>query len=99
MTDGLPDGYIAAARSAGAHDEYLAFVGEYPDSAIADGLRTAIELDALDEFKSVSGSFEWALWDRGASAASNADKQNEERMRALFDDGQLPPRMRDGEQP
>lgn len=92
VTDG---GYLEAARSAGAHDEYIAFVAEYPESSIAEGLETAISLDALDEFKSVSGSFEWALWDRGASAASNADTGNAERMRQLFSAEQLPEVLRE----
>lgn len=91
MSEGtIPRGYLEAARSAGAHDEYIAFVAEYLESSIADGLETAISLDALDEFKSVSGSFEWALWDRGASAASNADIKNAEKMRQLFSNEQLP---------
>lgn len=86
----LKQGHLEAARSAGAHDDYIAFVAEYPESGMADSLKLAISMDALDEFKGFSGSFEWALWDRGASAASNPDKKNAFRMRALFDDDKLP---------
>lgn len=95
MSDGISQGYLEAARSAGAHDEYIAFVAEYPESSIAEGLETAIALDALDEAKSFMGSFEYALFDRGASAAANADLKNAERMRQLFDDEQLPEVLRE----
>lgn len=92
--DAIPDGYLRAAKAAGAHDEYIAFVAEYPHSPIADGLRRAISMDVLDNFDDFASSFEWALFDRGARAASNADVKNAERMRSLFDEGRLPEAIR-----
>lgn len=32
MSEAIADGYLDAARSAGAHDEFVAYVAEYPES-------------------------------------------------------------------
>lgn len=95
MTEEISDGYLRAAQTAGAHDEYIAFVAEYPDSRMADGLRRAISMDALDHFEEFASSFEWALFDRGARYASNADTEHAEMMRELFDEKQLPEVLRE----
>lgn len=91
----VPRGKLEAARSAGAHDQFITFVAEYPDSRVADTLDLAISMDALDDFKGISGSFEWALWDRGASACSNADPKHRKMLRELFDYDDLPKMWRD----
>jgi hypothetical protein len=83
--DEIGKGKLAAARSAGAHDEFIAFVAEYPDSGAAETLETAISLDALDEFEGLAGSFVGTLWRDGAKKASNADLKNGRRIRELFD--------------
>lgn len=80
----VSEGMLAAARSAGAHDEFIAFVAEYPGSAVADTLRTAISMDALDEFAGFAGSFGANLWEHGAKNAGNPDVENGKRVRALF---------------
>lgn len=94
MSDGISNGHLQAARTAGAHDEYIAFVAEYPESPTAESLRTAISMDALDHFEEFGSSFETALFTKGAKYASNADRENEQRMRELFDEEQLPQWMR-----
>jgi hypothetical protein len=81
----IKDGQLEAARSAGAHDEFIAFVAEYPDSGVAETLVTAISLDALDEFQGFAGSFGGALWEHGAKKAGNPDIENGKRIRELFD--------------
>lgn len=83
MTD-RKQGVLDAARSAGAHDEFIAFVAEFPDSDAAETLETAISMNALDEFEGFAGSFVGALWTHGAKQAGNPDKQNAERIRSLF---------------
>lgn len=93
----VPRGMLEAARAAGAHDEFIAFVAEYPESAVAETLETAIALDALDEFQSVSGSFDGALWEHGVQKAGNPDKKNAERIRQLFDRERWPKWMRQQE--
>lgn len=92
----ISQGHLEAARSAGASDDYITFIAEYPESELAESLKTAIALDALDEFKGFSGSFEWALWDRGVSAASNPDTRHAEMMRNLFDHDRLPEVVAEG---
>lgn len=95
MSGDLPDGHLEAARAAGAHDEFLAFVAEYPDSAAAGTLRTAISMDALDDFGAFAGSFVGALWRDGAPHASNPDIKNGERIRELFERDRWPAWMRE----
>lgn len=86
----IKKGHLEAARSAGAHDEFIAFVAEYPESGVAGTLETAISLDALDEFEGFGGSFEVALWKHGVKKAGNPDKKNQERIEALFDKDRWP---------
>ena len=82
--DGIDRGKLEAARAAGAHDEYIAFVAEYPESRVADTLKAAISMDALGDFQSFAGSFGGALWEHGAKKAGNPDVENGERIRELF---------------
>ena len=93
-SEGISRGHLEAARSAGAHDEYITFIAEYPESRLAESLETAIALDALDEFKGFAGSFEWALFNHGAKAASNPDPEHAQMLRDLFDEEQLPEVLR-----
>lgn len=97
-SDGVSQGMLEAARSAGAHDEFIAFVAEFPESGPAETLETAIALDALDEFQSVSGSFDGALWDHGVQKCGNPDKENAKRIRELFDRERWPKWMRQQEE-
>ena len=94
MTDGNDQGKLKAARSAGAHDEFIAFVAEYPDSGVAETLETAISMDALDQFQSFAGSFGGALWAHGAKKAGNPDVENGKRIRELFSEERWPEWMR-----
>lgn len=77
-------GDLETARAAGAHDEFVAFVAEYPESGAAETLETAISMDALDEFTSLAGSWDGALWSDGVKQAGNPDKANAKRVRELF---------------
>lgn len=86
----LSDGHLEAARKAGAHDEFITFVSEYPDSDVAETLETAISLDALDQFQSVAGSFDGALFKGGAKVASNPDTENAKKIRELFPENRWP---------
>lgn len=88
-------GKLEAALAAGAHPEFVAFVGEFPDSCVAETLERAIAMDALDDFPAHAGSFEGNLWKHGASGAGNPDTENADRMRALFAEDQLPQWMQD----
>lgn len=81
----MADGMLEAARSAGAHDEFIAFVAEYPDSSVAETLETAISMDALDNFPGFAGSFGGSLWEHGVKKSGNPDLENGERIRELFD--------------
>lgn len=96
-TDAIPRGHLEAARTAGAHDEFIAFVAEYPDSGAADTLDTAISLDALDEFQGLAGSFVGALWEHGVKKAGNPDTTNQQRIEELFDRDRWPQWMQDQE--
>lgn len=87
---GIARGKLEAARAAGAHDEFIAFVAEFPDSDVAGTLDLAISLDALDEFGGVAGSFETSLWNHGAKKAGNPDEGNARRIRELFDRDRWP---------
>lgn len=91
----IKQGHLEAARSAGAHDEFIAFVAEYPESGVAETLRTAISMDALDNFRGFAGSFEGSLWEHGVSKAGNPDKKNARRIRELFDEDRWPQWMQD----
>lgn len=90
MVDGIDRGKLEAARTAGAHDEFIAFVAEYPESGVADTLKTAISMDALSDFQSFGGSFEGALWGHGAKKAGNPDVENGKRIRELFPERRWP---------
>lgn len=87
-------GHIVAARAAGAHDQFVAYVAEYPNSRVAETLETAVALDALDEFEGVAGSNSAALWRDGVTAATNADPERAEKFRALFPTAALPETLR-----
>jgi len=88
--DSLDRGLLEAARSAGAHDEFIRFVAEYPDSPVAETLETAVSLDALDEFPGFAGSFAGALWERGVKKSGNPDTENGRRIRELFPEDRWP---------
>lgn len=92
---GLPDAYLDAAHAAGAHHETVAFVATYPGSPLADTLRTAISMDALDEFEQFAGSWGGRVWADGIAAGGNPDTANERRIRALFPEDRWPPWMQD----
>lgn len=77
-------GVLMAAKVHGAHDEFIAFVAEYPDSSAAETLETAISLNALDDFPGFAGSFVGSLWAHGAAGAGNPDRENGQRIRDLF---------------
>lgn len=89
----LKSGKLEAARVAGAHDEFITFVAEYPESSIAETLETAISMDALDQFESFAGSYGASLWANGATAG-NPDTTNGKRIRKLFDKDRWPKWMR-----
>lgn len=97
MSDEIDRAYLEAARAAGAHDEFVLFVAAYPDSGVAETLETAISLDALDEFQSIAGSFDGALWEHGVKKAGNPDEQNAARIRELFPQDRWPQWMQDRE--
>ena len=86
----VSEGHLEAARSAGAHDEFIAFVSEYPDCPVAETLETAIALNALDEFPSFAGSFAGSLWEHGAKRSGNPDVENGKRIRELFSEERWP---------
>jgi len=90
MSDESINGKLQAAQAAGAHDEFVAFVAEYPESKAADTLETAISLDALDEFESIAGSALGSLWRDGAPAVGNPDEQFQERIMELFPEDRWP---------
>lgn len=91
----IEQGKLKAALAAGAHPEFVAFVAEYPESAPAETLETAISMDALKHFKGHAGSFVGSFWEHGAAGAGNPDTKNADRMRALFDEDQLPEWMQE----
>lgn len=91
----IDPGLLDAARSAGAHDQFLAFVSAFPDSGVAETLETAVSMDALDEFEGFAGSFEASLWRDGAKQASNASPENARRIRALFPESEWPAWMQE----
>jgi hypothetical protein len=86
----LDQGLLEAARSAGAHDEFIRFVAEYPDSPVAETLETAASMDALDEFPGFAGSFAGALWKHGVKKSGNPDTENGRRIRELFPEERWP---------
>lgn len=88
-------GKLEAARSAGAHDEFITFVAEYPESGAAETLETGISLNALDNFEGLAGSFVGALWAHGAKKAGNPDKENARRIRELFPENRWPEWMQE----
>lgn len=94
-SDGIPHGMLEAARSAGAHDEFIAFVAEYPDSPVAETLETAISMDALDGFPAFAGSFAGSFWEYGAKGSGNPDLENARRIRELFPVDRWPQWMQD----
>jgi len=88
--DGIDRGKLETTRSAGAHDEFIAFVAGYPNSAVAETVETAISLNALDNFQSFSGSFAGSLWEYGVKKAGNPDTKNAKRVRELFPEERWP---------
>lgn len=94
MSDGIAEGYLEAARSAGAHDEFIAFVAEYPQSGAAETLETAISLDVLDEFEGIAGSAVGSLWRDGAKSVGNPDETFGERIMELFPENRWPTWLR-----
>ena len=86
----VPEGYLRAAKQAGAHDEYIAFVAEYPESKMAAGLETAISMNTLDDAQGFMSSFEYSLFSGGVENVSNPDKTNTRLLRELFGDDRVP---------
>lgn len=73
-----------AMKDAGAHEDCIAFVKEYPESNATAHVRSCYEYDQMESAGRTGGGFFGELWNEGATAAEKmADKENTRRLKRL----------------
>lgn len=82
---GIPTAALETARNAGAHDDCIAFIEEYPESNAGTHIRSCYEYDDMESAAVTGGGFFKQLWNGGAKEAYGAaDETNTLRLEHLF---------------
>lgn len=79
------NGMVEAMKDAGAHDDCIVFIEEYPESNAAAHVSEFYEYDSMNSAGRTGGGFFNELWSGGATNAYGmASEENTRRLENLF---------------